>query len=107
MSTTPDAIQVWAAKQQADQDAIAAALNTIGTTIGTIATGVAALQALITTLQNSPGAITPADQATLDSMETAAATLATQANTAAAALAAINTAAPGTVPPPPPGPRHK
>ena len=100
MSTTPDAIQVWAAKQAADQAAIAAALQTIGTAVGTIATGVAALQALITTLQNSAGQITPADQATLDQIEAAAAQLATDSGNAATALQAINTAAPGTVPPP-------
>ena len=64
--------------------------------IGVISSGVLALDALITTLQNSPGAITPADQATLDQMTTISAQV-------VAALGAVNVAAPSTTAPGTPG----
>jgi len=52
----------WAAKEQADLDAISGTLDGI-------VTGIAALDDLITKLQNSPGALSAADQAALDAIQ--------------------------------------
>lgn len=92
MSTTPDAIQAFAAAEGAVLDSLVAALNSI-------TTGVKALDDLITQLQNSAGQISPADQALLDQIQAKSNALVAQAN-------AINTTPPGTVipPGPPPGP---
>ena len=54
----------WAAKEQADLDAISGALD------GIVA-GVAALDKLISDFQNSPGTLSPSDQAALDAIQTA------------------------------------
>jgi len=92
--TNSAAIQAFAAAETS-------VLNSLVTAINNIATGVAALDALITTLQNSPGDITPADQATLDAIQA-------QTTQIQAQLTAINTTPPGTpvpVVPPPAGPR--
>ena len=64
MSTVTD----WAAKEQVQLDAISATLD------GVVA-GVAALDAQIKALQNSPGTLSPSDQAALDAIETASAAL--------------------------------
>ena len=80
--TSPDAIQTFAAAE-------AAVLTSLTTALNNIATGIAALDALITQLQNSPGTISASDQALLDSISAQSAALVTQAN-------AISTAAPGT-----------
>ncbi len=101
MSTTPDAIQQWDAANAPTRAAIAAAIQTMGATIPNLAAGVANLDTLITTLQNSPGQITPADQATLDAATAQSAKNSSDLAALVAALAAINTAAPGTVPPAP------
>jgi hypothetical protein len=79
--------------------AIQANLNAVQGSLTTIASGVLALDTLIQTFQNSPGSLSPADQASLDAISTASAALATQA-------AAVNTAAPsgGVIPP---GARHR
>ena len=52
----------WAAKEQADLDAIS-------TTLDGIVAGVAALDVLITNFQNSPGTLSAADQAALDAIQ--------------------------------------
>jgi len=101
MATTPTPIQAWAAAEAPVQTAINAALATMATTIPALASGVAALDTLITTLQNSPGTITPADQATLDAAVAQSTANLSQFNSLVTALAAINTAAPGSVPPAP------
>jgi hypothetical protein len=54
----------WAAQEQAD-------LASISTTLDGIVTGIAALDALITSLQTSPGTLSAADQAALDSIQAA------------------------------------
>ena len=51
------------------------AFDAIGTGIEGVAADIAALKAKIEELQNSPGAITPEDQAILDEMEELAGTL--------------------------------
>ena len=75
----------WAAQEQAD-------LTAISGTLDSIVTGIAALDKMITDLQNSPGTLTPADQAALDNIQSAVKGLVTKS-------AAISTA-----PPTPPGP---
>lgn len=82
MATNPSAIQAWAAAEQPVLDSIAAAINSL-------AAGVQALDNLITTLQNSPGQITAADQATLDAAQA-------QSKALLAQLQAISTTPPGT-----------
>lgn len=84
--TNSAAINAFAAAEKTVLDSLVTALNGI-------ATGVKALDDLITTLQNSTGTISPADQATLDAMQT-------QSKAILAQVAAINTAPPGTVIPP-------
>lgn len=58
----------WAAQEQAD-------LAAISTTLDTIVAGVAALDKLITDFQNSPGTLSPADQAALDAIQASSADL--------------------------------
>lgn len=73
-------------------------LASLGTALTSLSTGVTALDALITQLQNSPGTLSPADQALLDQIQATSQALVAQAN-------AISTTPPGTpVPPPPPLP---
>ncbi len=86
------AITDWAAKEQVS-------LTSIGGTLTAISTGVAALDAMIIAFQNSPGTLSAADQAALDSIVAASAALNTQAQ-------AINVTAPAppTQPPPTPSP---
>ena len=82
------AITDWAAKEQAD-------LDTISATLDGIVAGVAALDTLITNLQNSPGTLSAADQAALDAIQAASKTLVTKSG-------AISTAPPTVTPPPAP-----
>jgi hypothetical protein len=90
MSTTPSAIQAFATAE-------GALLTTISGALTNIATGVLALDALITTLQNSSGTISAADQATLDAMQTQSQALVTQVN-------AISVTPPGATVPVTPAP---
>lgn len=77
---------------------IQANLTATGTALTGIATGVLALDALITQFQNSPGSLSPSDQAMLDGIQSASTALAAQAQ-------AISTVAPGiTSPTPAPAP---
>lgn len=62
------AITDWAAKEQAD-------LTTISTTLDGVVTGIAALDQMITNFQNSPGALSPSDQAALDAIQAASGAL--------------------------------
>ena len=73
----------WAAQEEAD-------LSAISTTLDNVVSGIAALDALITAFQNSPGTLTPQDQAALDAIQASAHALVTKAS-------AISTAPP--VPP--------
>lgn len=61
MSTTPDAIQTFAAAETTVLNSLAAALTNL-------ATGVAAENALVNNFQNSQGALSAPDQAALDSI---------------------------------------
>ena len=58
----------WAAKEQADLDAISATLDGV-------VSGIAALDAMIQAFQNSPGTLSPSDQAALDAISSASTTL--------------------------------
>lgn len=84
-SVTPSAIATFAAAEQDKLASLATAITNIGN-------GVIALDALIAQLQNSPGTITPADQALLDQIQATSQALVTQAQ-------AISTTPPGTVVP--------
>ena len=91
MSTTPSAIQAFAAAE-------ASTLASLATALTALATGVTALDTLITNFQNSPGTLSPADQTALDGIQATSKALVAQAT-------AISTTPPGTpVPPPPPLP---
>lgn len=81
-------ITQWAEQEQAD-------LTAISGTLDTITTGIKSLDDKITALQNSPGTLTPEDQAALDGIQSASKALVTKA-------AAISTDAPPTTPPPTP-----
>ena len=61
----------WAAKNQAD-------LTAIGSTLDGIVAGVAALDTLITNLQNSPGTLSASDQSALDAIQASADALVTK-----------------------------
>lgn len=82
-NTIMSAITDWAAQEQAD-------LTDIKDTLTGVVSGIAALDKLITDFQNSPGTLSPADQAALDGIKAASGALVTQAH-------AIN-----VTPPPPP-----
>ena len=58
----------WAATEQADLDAIS-------TTLDGIVAGIAALDTLITNLQNSQGTLSSSDQTALDAIQSASAAL--------------------------------
>jgi hypothetical protein len=88
MATTPDAIQTLA-------NAETAVLKSVSDALTTLASGVLALDVIIQNFQNSPGTLSPADQAALDSISSASSALAAQAT-------AINTTPPGTAIPPVP-----
>jgi hypothetical protein len=74
------AVTDWAAKEQANLDAISGTLDGI-------VTGIAALDAKIVALNASPGALSAADQAALDAIQAASAALVTKS-------AAISTTSP-------------
>jgi len=65
------AITDWATKEQANLDAISGTLDGI-------VTGIAALDALITSLQNSNGTLSASDQAALDAIQASSASLVTK-----------------------------
>jgi septal ring factor EnvC (AmiA/AmiB activator) len=72
--------------------AVQANLDTVNTKLDDITTGIAALDALITGFQNSPGTLSAADQAALDKIQAAS-------NDLAAKASAVS-----TTPPAPPTP---
>lgn len=76
---------------KAFSDQVQTGLDKLSTDLGGIKTEIADLNALVQTLQNSPGEISPEDQATLDAVSTKVQTLVNSAD----ALTVP------TVPPPP------
>lgn len=88
-SSAPDAIQAFATAE-------GALLTTVSGALTNLATGILALDATITQLENSPGTISQGDQALLTQALTQSQALVTQ-------VQAISTTAPGaTVPVTPP-----
>ncbi len=83
-------IMDWAAQEQA-------ALAATSTSLDGVVVGVAALDAMIQAFQNSPGVLSPEDQAALDAITSVSGALAAKA-------AAISTTPPSATPPPPPPP---
>lgn len=79
--TTPSTIQAWADQENKVIASTAAALTNVSA-------GVAALDTMITDFQNSPGTLSPSDQAALDGIQAAS-------NALLAQTTAINTTAPG------------
>jgi hypothetical protein len=55
-------------------------LDVLGTTLDSIASGIVALDDLITKLQSSPGTLSAEDQAALDAIQSASAALVTKAS---------------------------
>lgn len=80
-SVTPDAIQVFAAAE-------GAILTSLTTALTAVANGVAALDKLINSFQNSTGTLSPADQTALDQIQATSNALLVQ-------VQAINTTPPG------------
>lgn len=70
------------------------ALDSISASLDGIATGITALDTLITNLQNSPGTLSASDQAALDAIQASSKSLVAKA-------AAVSTAPPVAVPPAP------
>ena len=83
---------------QASFDSVNTNLDAVSADLDVISTDIAALNALILQLQNSPGTITPADQASLDAIQALGVALAAKAG----AVKAKTDAAVPVVPPVPP-----
>jgi len=92
------AISEFKAKQDAFNVAQAAAIDLLVTSTAGVATDVQALKDKIDELQNSPGEITPEDQAILDQLVTDGTALAARAQATADALKALDEQTPPTVP---------
>lgn len=86
MSTISD----FADKVDAWQTDISASVDGVVAALGGVSADVASLKQQIIDLQNSPGAITPEDQARLDKIEAAASALSTKTAAASSALAALD-----------------
>lgn len=97
MSAVSDFVQ----KQKAFNDRQSAAIDTVATATAGLAGDIEALNKKIEELQNSPGDITPEDQALLDELTTLGEGLAAKAEAAAAAAKALDDANPPTPPPNP------
>jgi hypothetical protein len=95
------AISDFAAKQKAFNDRQATAIDSVVTSQGGLTADIAELKRLIEELQNSPGTITPEDQALLDDLTAKAEEATNKAESVAAALAALDQQTPPAVPPTP------
>jgi DNA anti-recombination protein RmuC len=94
------AISDFAAKQKAFNDRQDAAIDSLVASSTGLTGDVADLKALIEKLQNSPGEISPEDQATLDELSTRAESTATKAEGVAAALKTLDEQTPPAPPTP-------
>ncbi len=94
------AISDFAAKQKAFNDRQAAAIDSLVTSTEGLTGDVKALNDKITELQNSPGAITPEDQALLDDLQTQGEATAAKVEGVATALSALDSQTPPVVPTP-------
>lgn len=90
-----------AARLQAFSERQAAAIDSAVVSLTGLTEDIAELNRKITELQNSPGTITPEDQALLDAAETQADALAVKAEAVSAALKTLDEQTPPVVPVPP------
>jgi chromosome segregation ATPase len=95
------AISTYAAKQKEYNDRHGAAIDSIVTSQTGLSGDIAELKRLIEELQNSPGEISPEDQALLDDLQALGEEAATKAEAQAAALKALDESTPPVVPPVP------
>lgn len=91
----------FAVAQKAYNDRQAIAIDNIVASQAGITGDVAELKRLIEELQNSPGGITPEDQALLDELQATGEAATAKLEAQAAALAALDEATPPVVPPTP------
>lgn len=91
-------IQDFATAQQAFNDQQSAAIDSIASSVTGLQGDIAALNQKITDLQNSPGAITPEDQALLDGLQAQGGTISTRIQSVASALSALDAQTPPTPP---------
>lgn len=101
LDTIMSALSDYAARVSAQFDSIEAATESLTTHVSGVEADVQSLKALIEQLQNSPGAITPEDQALLDQLEARANAASAKLTPLANALATLDAA---TEPPAPPTP---
>ena len=88
----------FAAKQKAFNERVSTGLADVGIAVEDIAKDIETLNKKIEDLQNSPGGVTPEDQALLDELESVGGDLATKVETASTALKDLA----AKTPPPPP-----
>lgn len=98
------AVQQSFTDAQAAIDGVGTNIDAVSTDVATIVSGVAALDAKITQLQNSPGGITAEDQATLDGLQILSKTLSTNAAALKAKTDALKASADAVDLTPPPAP---
>lgn len=91
-------ISEFAEKVNAHHEATTAALGEVSTAVQGVSDDVAGLKALIEELQNTPGEITPEDQALLDSIEAKAGETSAKVTEVATALKALDELTPPTPP---------
>lgn len=91
-------ISDFAAKQQAHNSAVDAALDKVNTSVTGITGDISTLNALIKQLQDSQGQISAEDQATLDQLEAAGKALEDKASALSDAAAAADSLTPPPVP---------
>ena len=89
----------FAVKQNAFNTDMGSQIDATGVAVNDVKTIVTNLNAQINTLQNSPGAITPADQATLDALTSSGAALDAKVQALAGTVREMDT----LTPPVPPG----
>lgn len=95
------AISDYAAKQKAYNERHGAALDSVIESQSGLTEDIAELNRKIEELQNSPGTITPEDQALLDEAQAQGEALATKSEGVAAALKILDEQTPPVVPPTP------
>lgn len=92
------AISDFAVKQKAFNERQAASVDAAVASLGGLTSDVAELNRKIEELQNSPGGVTPADQALIDDLQTQGEAVAAKAEALAAALKSLDDQTPPAVP---------
>lgn len=92
------AISEFAAKQKAFNDQQSASIDSISTSVTGIQGDINSLNQKITDLQNSPGTITPEDQALLDDLQMQGAAISSRLQVVAGALGALDALTPPAPP---------